>query len=58
MPAAAPVYIVRPYPVRIFEGRGRLAAYGLPVLITALIFAALGILSSPERDRHSIMPVI
>ena len=42
--AAAPVYIVRPYPVRIFEGRSRLAAYGLPVLITALIFAALGIL--------------
>ena len=42
--AAAPVYIVRPYLVRIFEGRSRLAAYGLPVLITALIFAALGIL--------------
>ena len=42
--AAAPVYIVRPYLVGMFEGRGRLAAYGLPVLLTAVIFAALGIL--------------
>ena len=42
--AAAPVYIVRPYLVGMFEGRGRLAAYGLPVLLAAVIFAALGIL--------------
>ena len=42
--AACPVYFVRPYILRAFSGfSNRLIVYGIPVLITALIFAITGI---------------
>ena len=42
--AGAPVYLVRPYLLQAFAGRGRLLAFGMPVLLTAGLFAVLGIL--------------
>lgn len=42
--AGAPVYLVRPYLLQAFAGRGRLLAFGMPVLLTASLFAVLGIL--------------
>ena len=43
--AACPVYFVRPYILRAFSGfSNRLIAYGIPVIITALIFGITGIL--------------
>ncbi|MDE5897784.1 MAG: murein biosynthesis integral membrane protein MurJ [Treponemataceae bacterium] len=41
--AAAPAFFVRQLLVRAAAGRGRLLAYGIPVLGTAAVFAAVGI---------------
>lgn len=42
--AACPVFILRPYILRVFSRyTNRLAVYGVPVLLTALLFAAVGI---------------
>ena len=40
--AASPAYAVRPYFLMFFAGKGRLLSYGLPVILTAVIFAVVG----------------
>lgn len=40
--AASPAYAVRPYFLAFFAGKGRLLSYGLPVILTAVIFAVVG----------------
>ena len=40
--AASPAYAVRPYFRAFFAGKGRLLSYGLPVILTAAIFAVVG----------------
>lgn len=41
--ASVPVYFLRPILLRTFEGHGKLIAYGLPIVITAFIFAIVGV---------------
>ena len=42
--AAVPVYFLRPYLLGAFSGHHRFISYGGPVLISALVFALIGIL--------------
>ncbi|MDL2228649.1 murein biosynthesis integral membrane protein MurJ [Treponema sp. OttesenSCG-928-L16] len=42
--ASAPVYYLSPALLRFFAGHGRFIGYGIPLIINALIFAAVGIL--------------
>ena len=42
--AAAPVYFLRPFLLNTFAGHNRFISYGVPVLITAGVFAAIGVL--------------
>ena len=42
--AAVPCYFIRPLLVSAFEAHGRVIAYGVPVLLTALIYFAVGVL--------------
>lgn len=42
--AAAPVYLLRPALLSAFSGGNKLVSQGMPVLISAMIFAAAGIL--------------
>lgn len=42
--ASCPVYLLRPLLLEAFEGHNRFYSYGFPVLITAAIFLAVGIL--------------
>jgi len=42
--AAVPCYFLRPILLNTFDGHGRLITYGMPVLILAVIFGAIGIL--------------
>lgn len=42
--AAVPVYFLRPYLLGAFSGHHRFISYGVPVLISALVFALIGIL--------------
>ncbi len=42
--AAIPVYFLRPILLQKFEGHNRFFSYGFPVLITALVYFAVGIL--------------
>ncbi|MCI7109001.1 MAG: murein biosynthesis integral membrane protein MurJ, partial [Spirochaetia bacterium] len=41
--AAVPVYFLRPYLLGAFSGHHRFISYGVPVLISALVFALIGI---------------
>lgn len=41
--AAAPIYFLRPVLLETFAGRGKLISYGMPVLITAVIFGVIGV---------------
>lgn len=41
--AVVPTYFVRAWAVDFFDGHGRLISYGAPVLITAIVFAAVGV---------------
>ncbi len=41
--ASIPTYFVRPYVIRLFAGHNRLISDGMPVVLTALVFAAAGI---------------
>ena len=42
--AAVSVYFLRPYLLGAFSGHHRFISYGVPVLISALVFALIGIL--------------
>lgn len=42
--AALPTFILRPYICHFFENYNRLFAYGIPVVLTALIFGAIGVI--------------
>ena len=42
--AAVPVYYLRPVLLAAFEGHNRFFSYGFPVLITAIVYFAVGIL--------------
>lgn len=41
--AAAPVYFLRPVLLGAFAGHSRIISYGLPVIITAIIFGIVGV---------------
>jgi putative peptidoglycan lipid II flippase len=40
--ASLPTYILRPYIIQLFSGHNRLISDGMPVMLTALIFAVTG----------------
>ena len=42
--AAVPIYFIRPTLLKIFEGHHRFISIGIPVVLTALIFAIVGVL--------------
>jgi len=41
--AGLPVYFLRPVLLNIFAGHSRIISYGLPVIITALVFGIIGV---------------
>ena len=41
--AAIPSYFVHSLLVNLFDGNSRIISYGIPVILTALLFAAIGI---------------
>lgn len=52
--AVIPVQLLSPYLLKAFEGRGRIIAYGLPLGILTLLFAAIGIgLLLITRDKQA-----
>lgn len=42
--ASVPIYFARPYIVSFFAGHNKLISDGMPVLLTAVLFAASGVL--------------
>jgi putative peptidoglycan lipid II flippase len=56
--AALPLLALSPPLARLFSGRGRLVSQGLPLTISALIYAATGIillLATRDRQLHSLI---
>ncbi|MCF0242501.1 MAG: murein biosynthesis integral membrane protein MurJ [Treponema sp.] len=41
--AAIPIFFLRPVLLKLFEGHNRIISYGLPVIISAVIFAVIGV---------------
>ncbi|MCQ2598334.1 MAG: murein biosynthesis integral membrane protein MurJ [Treponema sp.] len=41
--ASAPIYFLRPVLLRVFAGHSKIVSYGLPVVITAIIFGIVGV---------------
>jgi putative peptidoglycan lipid II flippase len=53
--AAVPVFLLSPRLRALFAGRGRLIAYGVPFALSALLFAAIGILLLViSRDKQAL----
>jgi putative peptidoglycan lipid II flippase len=53
--AAAPLLLLGPRLTAFFAGRGRLVSYGIPFTVSALIFAAIGILLLfISRDKQAL----
>ncbi|MDR1637815.1 MAG: murein biosynthesis integral membrane protein MurJ [Treponema sp.] len=53
--AAAPILALGPRLAALFAGRGRLVSYGLPFALSALVFAAIGILLLfISRDKQAM----
>ena len=42
--AAVPCYFAHAFFVKLFDGYGRLLSYGLPILFTGILFAAIGVI--------------
>jgi putative peptidoglycan lipid II flippase len=59
--ALIPVVWINPRLLALFAGRGRLAAYGIPLLINTLLFAAAGILLlvlTGDKQVRALMKMI
>jgi putative peptidoglycan lipid II flippase len=56
--ATVPIYFLRPVLLNAFADRGKILSYGMPVLISMLIFAITGILELIITKDEIIMVVI
>lgn len=56
--ASVPVYFLRPVLLHTFEGHSRVISYGLPVAVTAVIFAVIGVgllLVSGDKSTKALL---
>lgn len=55
--AAIPCYFLRPVLLNVFDGYGKLVAYGMPVAILAVIFAIIGVLELVITKDEIVMVI-
>ncbi len=56
--ASVPVYFLRPVLLNVFAGHNRVISYGIPVLITAVIFGVIGVgllLVSGDKSTKALL---
>jgi putative peptidoglycan lipid II flippase len=59
--AVIPLLLLSPRLLELFAGRGRVIAYGVPLAINAIIFAAIGIgllFLTRDKQLHALIRII